>query len=133
MPQVFFVHFLPDDYHGAPEPHVSTEEIHIPTRDEVYEAWSDAGYNAYQMGDGEGDDYEMFSSYGNSAIYYAAYLIITDKEMSPEDFESELSYVTEILGYIISDEEPGPGDPEELSDSIMEEMPGVVAVIPIYG
>jgi len=27
----------------------------------------------------------------------------------------------------------GPGDPEELSDSIMKEMPGVVAVVPIYG
>jgi len=133
MPQVFFVHFLPDDYNGAPEPHVSTEEIHIPTEDEVYEAWSDAGYNAYQMNDGDGDDYEMFSSYGDSDIYYAAYLIITDKEMSLPDFDGELSYVTEILQYITMDGGTGPGDPEELSDSIMKEMPGVVAVVPIYG
>jgi len=133
MPQVFFVHFLPDDYHGAPEPHVSTEEIHIPTKNEVYEAWSDAGYNAYHMCGEEGEEYSFFLEHGDSAIYYAAYLIITDEEMYPEDFERELSYDTEILQYIISDEEPGPGDPEELSDSIMKEMPGVVVVIPIYG
>jgi len=128
MPQVFFVHFLPFSEQGTTlpsiEPHVSTEEIHIPTEDEVYEAWSDAAYDIWGE---EGDfDYETFSSFGNSAMYYAAYMIITDKEMSLPD-------VTEILDGIIIGCAPDPGDPEELSDRIMKEMPGVVAVMPIYG
>jgi len=126
MPQFFFVHFLPDDYQGYPLPHVNTQKIHIPTRDEVYEAWSDAGYNFYRMCGEEGEEYSMFLEHGDSAIYYASYMIITDKEMSPEGFERELSHFTEGLCYEVT--------PHLQSDflSSMEEMPGVLAVIPIY-
>ena len=77
---------LPDDYNGAPEindvfPYINSREKFpmIPSEDEVFSAWSSAGYNDFQSSGYDDDqEYDMFKSYGDSEIYYAVYCIVID-------------------------------------------------------
>lgn len=110
--KVSIVTFIPDDYHGHPMVNSITppDELKIPDSDSVFQAWSNAGYNSYQMG-GDPDDpnseVELFNDYGDSPIYYSAYLIIhsyeNDKILSHElsicisDILQDLDHSTQAL------------------------------------
>lgn len=81
--KVVLITLLPDDYNGVPMVYNSTppDTFEIPSEDDVFGAWSEAGYNAYNMGDGYYDEDEngeriAFEEYGNSPIYYSGYLIV---------------------------------------------------------
>jgi hypothetical protein len=89
---VYFIKFLPDDYHGAPKLSSICPPDQFPSVPDYYEvlqAWCSAGYNAYAYRD-EDDDYDeeqdedddleerYFNDYGNMGMYYAIYMISID-------------------------------------------------------
>lgn len=103
---------LPDDYHGSPEiKDVFPSESPggkfpiIPSKEEVFSAWSDAGYNTYQMsGEEEDDEYTMFEEFGDMKLYYAVYCIFIDdkskRDVIMEEIKNTLDdrYYEELSG-----------------------------------
>ena len=83
MSNFLFFTIQPDDYHGAPMigqvfPSKEGDSTFpkIPTEEEVFDLWMEAGYNAFHMGDGEEDSEQYyFDSYGNHDLFYHIYLI----------------------------------------------------------
>jgi hypothetical protein len=97
-----FVKFLPDNYHGSPEIVTKFPPDPFPafaTKEEVYDAWHEAGYNAYEYRDEMGEDLDsiiepiegeseedreqrvkdfFFEEYGNLEFYYSLYMFIVD-------------------------------------------------------
>lgn len=138
--EVIFFTLLPDDYHGWPMvKEFSNTPLDTPDEEEVYSAWSDAGYNAYDFGDmvhppdedgedGEDDDRkrDVFQEYGDSGMYYATYMAITN---NVEEFKKVVEGVIEELSY------DGEGrfsgiEPEDICESIKNKFPEVI-ILPL--
>ena len=124
---------LPDDYHGSPEitdifPSKSLGGSFpmIPSKDEVFSAWSAAGYNSYQMGgSGEDDDdgeeeYGMFQQFGNMEIYYAVYLITIDDSSKRDRILSDIRDQAEEEVYANTD-----GDAKMSQDDFIKMLKGI--------
>jgi hypothetical protein len=125
MEKVVFMTLLPDDYHGMPEVDDFSDVYFALPPDEktVFGAWSAAGYNAWNMGDGEGSEEESFKEYGNGECYYATYVIITNVT-NIDDLYEEVEYKIQDTFY---DRIPGI---TEVCEAI-EQVPGVLEVIAI--
>jgi hypothetical protein len=133
--KVIFFTLLPDDYHGWPMVgEFSDTALDAPDEEDVYSAWSDAGYNAYDFDNDDDEDTDVdeiadkkrrvFHEWGNSEIYYATYLAITN---DPEGFEKG---VENIIGDISvqGEAEFVNFDPEEICEKIKDEFPGSVVI-----
>lgn len=91
---------LPNDYNGAPEindvfPSINPGEKFpmIPSEDEVFSAWSSAGYNSFQLSGYDDDqEYDMFKAYGDFEIYYAVYCIVIDDKSKRNVIFEEIIY-----------------------------------------
>lgn len=135
--KVIFFTLLPDDYHGWPMVgEFSDTALEAPDEEEVYSAWSDAGYNAYDFDNDDDEDTDederadkkrsVFREYGDSEMYYATYLAITN---NPEDFEKGVEGIIGDLSY------DGEGrfsglEPEDICEKIKDEFPGII-ILPL--
>lgn len=135
--EVIFFTLLPDDYHGWPMvKEFSNTPLDAPDEEDVYSAWSDAGYNAYDFGDGDDEDADeeenadrktsTFHEYGDSEMYYASYMAITN---NVEEFKKVVEGVIEGLSY------EGEGafmavEPEDICGSIKNKFPGII-ILPL--
>ena len=135
--KVIFFTLLPDDYHGWPMVgEFSDTALDAPNEVDVYDAWSDAGYNAYDFDNDDDEDTDaderddkrrsVFQEWGNSEIYYATYLAITN---NPEDFEKGVESIIEDLSVQGEAEFIGM-DPEDVCSQIKDKFPGTI-VIPL--
>ncbi len=129
---LLFISFIPDDYHGAPEirstfPPGNFPEI--PTREEVFSAWSDAGYNAFASGDWDGDwddeearseaERESFYEYGDFELYYSIYMIIIEDTNQTQRILEEI--VEELANSVYEEKSPDSED----AVNIMKNIKGV--------
>lgn len=114
-----FISLLPDDYHGAPEVHsVFPSSITadfssdvfptIPSKENVFDNWLAAGYNAFDMGwDGDFDNpheveegqKETFELYGDMPLYYATYMILMNDELNPQEIIENINYDVQDASY----------------------------------
>jgi len=129
---VLFITFIPDDYHGAPEIRATFPPGNfpeIPTREEVFDAWSNAGYNAFSAGDWDGDwddaeargeaERESFYEYGDFELYYSVYMIIIEDKNQTRRILDEI--VEELSNSVYEERNP---DSEDAVD-IMKNIKGV--------
>jgi hypothetical protein len=126
MEKVVFMTLLPDDYHGMPEVGDFSDVYFAlpPDEETVFRAWSAAGYNSWNMGDGEGSEEEVFQEYGNGESYYATYVIITNAT-NIDDLRENVNDKIESISY-----DGVPPEIDEVCEAI-KQVPGVVNVIAI--
>jgi hypothetical protein len=127
--QAVIIKLLPDDYHGMPE--IVTKFPPdpfptFPTREEVFQAWSNAGYNAYNMGGGQQSEREVFEEFGDMGLYYAIYIMIID---NPAVLEA--NYLENRIQDATMSGEIEMGIPEFVE--MCEKIPGINKVIPLPG
>lgn len=129
---VTLITLIPDDYHGAPmiRSFCPPGNFSIPTEQEVFDAWSDAGYNAFQWDpdnvNGDASEEEIFKEYGDSPIFYAGYMII-HPDLGKDQIELIISESFNDLAYyqgnfIINSITPEDLCKKCLSDSRIETM-----------
>lgn len=91
MSNFLFFTIQPDDYHGAPMLGQTFPDANnqgnskfpkIPTEEEIFDLWMEAGYNSFHMGwggdwDGDEEDAQQyyFNEYGDQPLYYHIYFI----------------------------------------------------------
>ena len=123
MGKIFFLTLTPDDYHGAPMVQEFTDtEFPLPSdKEDVFDAWRQAGYNSYSMGDFESEE-EAFEEYGNYPCFYATYIIYAN---SNDELISE-----RIIEEITDVSYEGSVSVEGACNAIRE-VPGVIEVIAI--
>jgi hypothetical protein len=135
--EVIFFTLLPDDYHGWPMvDDFSNTPLDAPDEEDVYSAWSDAGYNAYDFGDGDDQDADeeenadrktsTFQEYGNSEMYYATYMAITN---NGEEFKRVVHGIIEDLSYDGEGKFSGV-EPEDICEKIKDKFPGII-ILPL--
>jgi hypothetical protein len=152
MSKISFFTLLPDDYHGAPRVDSISPPGPVPDPpdyDDVFAAWSEAGYNSYQMGSCADEDYdedededneddddndnpsevECFEEYGYADFYCAVYMVISDEEDFLRRNESEIA---EELGEKTGFYNSGPsGSPEDVCEILKNSFPQIKLIIPI--
>jgi len=134
--KVFFIKFLPDDYHGEPEIDTIFPPDRFPvmsTYDEIFEAWCRAGYNAYSYREEE-EDYDedadenpdterrYFDLYGDMPMYYSIYMVLADNESVFDSVAEHLSDFSEYGERKVSVEE---------CVGILKDINGISFVLPI--
>ena len=134
--KVFFIKFLPDDYHGEPEIVAISPPDRFPvmaTYNEVLEAWCRAGYNAYSYREEE-EDYDedtdenpdterrYFDLYGDMTMYYAIYMVLADDGSVFDRISEDLSDFSEYGHKKISVEE---------CVDVLKDAKGISFVLPI--
>lgn len=134
MSEVVFISFGPDDYHGSPQisqacpPDPFPE---IPTEEQIFDSWCEAGYNAFYWKDEDPDtendtEWESFQKFGNFPFYYYVYMLqIGDTKVLEE--------ISSAIGDAIIEEQLYQSEQitQEKIVSIIEGVDGVDFIIPI--
>jgi hypothetical protein len=138
-----FISLHPDDYHGAPEvdtvfpssiPGGFSGDVFptIPSREEVFNDWLAAGYNAFDTGwDGDFDNpheveegqKETFELYGDMPLYYATYMIVMNDELNPQEIIENINYDIQEESYNGNNLDP---------DDFVKLLNGIQGIIAAY-
>jgi hypothetical protein len=115
----------PDDYYGKPQagnilylddPDFDGELPPTKTRDEIFNTWMEAGYNAWKQGDGWENPGEAFEEYGDMPLYYDTFFLVCE---NPDK-------ILEIIGEILEDKSEWAYkslDSDDVIEAILEEDP----------
>lgn len=126
MSNFLFFTIQPDDYHGAPmigQVFPSKEGVStfpkIPTHEEVFDLWMEAGYNSFYMNGEEDSEKWYFDNYGNHDLFYHIYFIAVEPDEDPYEI---VNSVIEEISYINVSEPERKFDEDDFIELLQKEI-----------